>query len=248
MIRRSLIAILFVFCGLFPFKLVQSQETPTFVLSGKIEFERKENFAAWIPENTLFSKSEAIIQTANFVFTFGGKKSLYKMGVQNQSFMSASDEKTVYIDYASRNIISLKTIIDNTYLLNGTLRNIQWKMTSDTREIAGYDCRKATAVVMDSLYVVAFYSDKIMISGGPESFTGLPGMILGLAIPRLHTTWFATKVTPGVIKESEIVPPVKNKTTSPEELNKLIDQLRERIKPMSKGMSVPEHFVWQVLL
>ncbi len=47
---------------------------------------------------------------------------------------------------------------------------------------------------MDSIYVVAFYTDEILTTGGPESFTGLPGMILGIAIPHEHVSWFATKV------------------------------------------------------
>ena len=44
---------------------------------------------------------------------------------------------------------------------------------------------------------------------GPELFTGLPGMILGLAIPRYYTTWFATKVELADIDETKIVPPAE---------------------------------------
>ena len=50
--------------------------------------------------------------------------------------------------------------------------------------------------------MVAFYTDQIPVSAGPESFGGLPGMILGLAVPRLNTTWFATKL--------ELVTPTAN--------------------------------------
>jgi GLPGLI family protein len=31
---------------------------------------------------------------------------------------------------------------------------------------------------MDSVFIVAFYTDQIVTSGGPESFNELPGMIL----------------------------------------------------------------------
>jgi GLPGLI family protein len=47
---------------------------------------------------------------------------------------------------------------------------------------------------MDSIYVVAFYSDQIVVRGGPESFWGLPGMIMGVVLPHEYTTWYATKV------------------------------------------------------
>jgi GLPGLI family protein len=43
----------------------------------------------------------------------------------------------------------------------------------------------------DSVYVTAFVTDQILVSDGPESFTGLPGMVMGLAIPRLFTNWMA---------------------------------------------------------
>ena len=41
---------------------------------------------------------------------------------------------------------------------------------------------------------MAFYTDEILVKGGPESFNGLPGMIMGIAVPRLSMTLFATKI------------------------------------------------------
>lgn len=90
---------------------------------------------------------------------------------------------------------ALKKIYERNYLIIDSLPKYRWKLEDDIRSIAGYSCRKAITTIDDSVVVVAFYTDQIMVSGGPESFNGLPGMILGLAIPRLYTTWFATKVT-----------------------------------------------------
>ena len=69
-----------------------------------------------------------------------------------------------------------------------------WKIGSEVRTIAGFNCRKAVTRICDSVYVVAFYADEIPVSGGPEQFGGLPGMILQLVVPRLGTTWQATGV------------------------------------------------------
>ncbi|RZL12152.1 MAG: GLPGLI family protein, partial [Pedobacter sp.] len=63
------------------------------------------------------------------------------------------------------------------------------------------------------VYVVAYYSNQIAVSGGPESFTGLPGMILGLALPHENITWFATKVTETTVPEKDLTAPVKGKPT-----------------------------------
>ena len=77
--------------------------------------------------------------------------------------------------------------------------------------LPGYTCRRANALMMDSIYVVAFYTTQIPVSGGPESFNGLPGMILGVALPHENLSWFATKVTDMTLAPNAIVPPKKGK-------------------------------------
>jgi GLPGLI family protein len=92
-----------------------------------------------------------------------------------------------------------------------SLRNIEWKITPEIRKIAGFDCRKAVGRVMDSIVVIAFYTDEIVTNGGPESINGLPGMILGLAIPRLHTTWYATRLQLVEVTDTDLAAPKKGK-------------------------------------
>ena len=46
-------------------------------------------------------------------------------------------------------------------------------------------CRKALTKICDSVVVVAFYTNEIIPSGGPESFGGLPGMILEFGHPQV---------------------------------------------------------------
>ena len=62
------------------------------------------------------------------------------------------------------------------------------------KNIAGFDCKRANAALWDSVIVIAYYCEAIPVSGGPESFTGLPGMILGLEMPDEHTSIFVTVV------------------------------------------------------
>ena len=83
---------------------------------------------------------------------------------------------------------------------------MEWRLTNENRVIAGFNCRKAVAKIFDSVYVFAFYTDEILIPGGPCSINGLPGMILGVTIPRLFTSWIATKVTLTGVDENIITP------------------------------------------
>jgi GLPGLI family protein len=106
-----------------------------------------------------------------------------------------------------------KSVFEETFLVKDSVRKIKWKITDETRDIAGYTCRRANGIMMDSIYVVAFYTTEIPLSGGPEQFSGLPGMILGAALPHENITWFATKVTDAGLPPNTVVPPKKGKVT-----------------------------------
>ena len=117
---------------------------------------------------------------------------------------------------------------------------MNWKITADTRTIAGFECKKATTIIMDSVYIIAFYTDQIVTPGGPESFSGLPGMILGLAVPRLNTTWFATKLELTDVAANTLVPSKKGKKTN---LSNLRVQLNAAMKDWGKWK---DKNLWQI--
>lgn len=119
-------------------------------------------------------------------------------------------------------------------MVKDSVRKITWKITDETREIAGYTCRRANALVMDSIYVVAFYAIQIPVSGGPESFTGLPGMILGLAIPHENITWFATKVTDMTVDPKAMVMPKKGKPVTGKQLRETLAELMKNWGPWAQ--------------
>ncbi|MEJ5995794.1 GLPGLI family protein [Pedobacter sp. Du54] len=144
-----------------------------------------------------------------YKLSFNGSSTLYQPAEQleiKSPIGQSTSNNIVFTDYSSGKFSSQKKIFNKQYVLKDTVRSIKWKLTTETREIAGYRCKRANGLLMDSIYVVAFYATDVISNGGPELFNGLPGMILGLAIPAEHVTWFATKVTvaPVQIKESDV--------------------------------------------
>lgn len=146
-------------------------------------------------------------------FTFADDKSIYKFDHWSDgskkipSWYRTGDEENVWFcDYTTGKLNMQKNIDGSDLNIQDSLRKIQWRITNDSRVIAGFSCRKAVGIIFDSVYVFAFYTDEIMISGGPCSINGLPGMILGVTIPRLYTSWIATKVMVNDVKENEIKP------------------------------------------
>ena len=209
------------------FAILFAQNTfgqPIIIEQAKIEFERQINVWASFPPGEFadrMRKNMPQYTTNLFSFESDGKKSLYSPIPEKETapargfFMSgvgSANDNIVYTNFENGTSVSLKNIFEKTYLIEDSLRNAKWKITNDFREIAGFNCRRATTIIMDSVFVVAFYTDEIMIPGGPESLNGLPGMILGLVVNRLHTTWYATKVSVTGVNSSAIIPPAKAKT------------------------------------
>jgi GLPGLI family protein len=231
--KRTIFLLIF----LSTFALAQSQQV--FIKQGKIEYERKTNshrlyFAgeegSWVDQ---FKKLVPQFKVNYFDLLFTDDKSVYKPGreVEEQKtgfFESPAGENTVYKDLKQQTGISQKQIFESQFLITDSIRNLQWKILPEIRNIAGFDCHKAVSKICDSVVVVAFYTDEIIPSTGPESFSGLPGMILELAIPRLYTTWTATKIenlTPS--DEKKIVAPTKGKKANEKEL---AQQIKDGIK------------------
>ena len=77
--------------------------------------------------------------------------------------------------------------------------------------------------MFDSVYVFAFYTDEITIPGGPCSINGLPGTILGVTIPRLYTSWIATKVMLSGADLNAIKPITSKKPFTMKSLEKFLD-------------------------
>ena len=222
---------------------VRAQSNSIFIPHGRIEFQRSVNVYAQMQQTMeegdeqwvdLMKKMASHFRTSYFDLYFTGNKTLYKPGRESddkQNFFfwtPPAQDNTVFSDLETKKSISRKNVFEQGFLVEDSLRPIKWKITDETRNIAGFTCRRANAIIMDSIYVVAFYTDEILAEGGPESFTGLPGMILELAIPRLYTTWTATKIENLTsTDEKKIIPPTKGKKTNEKEM---MDKIKDGIK------------------
>jgi GLPGLI family protein len=215
---------------------VHAQNT-VFLSQGRIEYERKVNLWAQLDDidddawREFEKKRTPQFKTTYFDLEFYGNKTLFKPGRENTDnnklWQEPAEDNTVFTDLDKEQRISQKNVFEETFLVEDSTRKIQWKITDETRKIAGFECRRANALIMDSVYIVAFYTDAIITTGGPESFMGLPGMILGLAIPHSHITWFATKVYTETIKDADLIPPTKGKKVTS---TTLLTTLKDRMK------------------
>lgn len=217
-----------------------------YITSGKITYERRTNIWAGMPDNFFegFKNTIPQWQTDEFTLTFTADKALYQpVGeIEKHTYSLPATDNIVFTDFKKGISISAKNIFDKNYIIEKGLRHATWKIKDDFRDIAGFNCRRATTIILDSVFVVAFYTEEIIPSVGPESFTGLPGAILGLVINRLHTTWYATRLDASVPDTAGIKPPSGRNI-----MNDI--QFKETMKKTSAADKAPvDTVLWAVTL
>src|SRR5690349_11052715 len=129
----------------------------------KVEFEKttyvrqlvKEQDAEWYER----SKDRLPEKWINY-FDFIGDttQSLFKPGRevaidQRAWYRPVADKNVVYSNFKTGQTVSQKPVFEETFLVEDSMAKIQWKITSDTRTIAGFDCRKAFGIINDSIGV-----------------------------------------------------------------------------------------------
>jgi GLPGLI family protein len=216
-----------------------TQSRAQYTFSGRIEYERKVNLhKLWEGNEWLENWTDKfpVFLINYFNLSFNTAQSRYAPGREVEApkltwGLPPGADNEVHQDYARGTVTAAKNIYEEHFLIHDAPQKHTWRILGEVRIIAGYKCRKAVTRICDSVIVVAFYTDDIPVSGGPEQMNGLPGMILELAVPRLFTTWVATKVDVVSVKESELAVPAKGK---PMTLPQLTAKLQESLKDWGK--------------
>lgn len=223
----------------------------TYIRSGKIVFERRTNLEKrfqgmednqWM-RNVDLSKP----QVDRFELLFDDSSSVFRPIVEGES-MGMSEWLTMKnTTYQNLNEDVRKqefSFFGTTVLLQDSLRKRTWRMTESTREIAGYECRQAMWEANDSTRIYAWYAEELIPPLGPETFNGLPGVILGLAIEDGGVVYFAKSVELKTDQDLEEKAPKGRKKDWYTE-QQLRDIIKERFGQMGSAM---ERLSWDVFM
>lgn len=155
----------------------------------------------------------------------------------------ATNRNTVYQNINQQSRLSILNVWGENLYVQDSLVNRKWKITDSKRKIGKYERRKAIWEVNDSTRIYAWFSDEIIPSVGPETFTGLPGAILGVANEDGGVIYFAKTIEVQNPDMTTLAPNIgKNKTLTSAELRiKLEKQFGS--KPEFKGFIV-DLFTW----
>jgi GLPGLI family protein len=251
--KKIIIAIAFAF-------LIKNSNAQIFIEKANIEFEVKANVKKNMGSSDWAERMGdkiPVFKTEVYNFTFADNKSIYKFDrlLDKDKFpewMRSESKNVWFTDFATGKQHIEKDLIGSTFNIVDSLPALEWRLINENRNIAGFNCKKAVTKIFDSVYVFAFYTEEIMIPGGPCSINGLPGMIMGLTIPRLFTSWIATKVNVNGIDVSTIKATVAKKPYTNNELKKFVN---ERTNDWWNGSDATDdqkqqknRFIWGMLL
>lgn len=188
------------------FLLAVSHGFGQFSESGKITYERKTNLLK-IPNLPPFLQKiaeEKKYKVDEFVLTFNEHGSVFipVTAMTNDPADMLTTKNTVYSDHQTKNRMTMLDMMGNKIYIQDTVNKIPWTMTDNTRKLAGYECKMAIYRKDDSTRIYAWYAEELVPAVGPETFSGLPGTILGMATEDGGIVYFAKSVEIRSVEDS----------------------------------------------
>lgn len=168
----------------------------------KITFEERLNIPKEMIEKMPIEVKSLINNPIIYFYKYDGNHSnyiiddsnKYKKTTKSDSEKSNSfslAEFSTYIDYQSNLLVIKSSVINTSYLINKSIIDFKWKISTEKKKIGNYVCTKATTNYKEEK-ITAYYTDEIPVSVGPSIYQGLPGLIIYLEAP--DRTYTATKI------------------------------------------------------
>jgi GLPGLI family protein len=208
--------------------------------------------AAQIPKSRtdqyelLFGNGQALWQYLPSAATEGDANSFGGGGVVVR-FAGGTNDLS-YFNFEKRTRVDQRDLFDRNYIVTDSIRNLQWKLSEETRTILDHTVRKAPAQrigtrmqmsmengemkrtpIPDTAIIVAWFTTDIPVSAGPEFSGQLPGLILELDIANGQTVYRALEITPKV-NLSRIKEPKDGKKMTAAQFEKEREKLMEEMQ------------------
>jgi len=161
---------------------------------------------------------------------------------QDPEWISQRSDYTITRDFNNQTMQELHAVNGKTYLVVDSLRAPRWQIMSEMKEIAGHACMNA--YYKDTLRhqkVIAWYALDLPLAGGPESFFGLPGLILEVNVNDGALLLTAAKILQmKLTTELDFPKKTKGKKIKEKEymeiISKQIADNRKKLKPLLNGI------------
>lgn len=223
-----------------------NDDNPAF--QNMIPKERKDKFELlFTTGKSLWQPVEDDNQGDEMSFNEGG-------GNVRMVFRMPGSEDITYHDVAGTKKVEQRELGGKTYIIADSIRKFSWKVAGETKTILGHNCMKATTQrmqesfrmtmdngeakrerVMDTLNIVAWFTNEIPGSFGPDMYQGqLPGTILEIDINNGRSSFKAIEISPKA-EIAKIKEPTKGKKITNDEFAKEREKLMQEMQQNGGG-------------
>jgi GLPGLI family protein len=196
------------------------------IKEGRIVYEQKidlyrrmqdEQMKAMVPQ----------FRTSKFELNFADDQSIYKVqeaepditentGGGRMVMRFGGTNSEYYKNFSTQKQVEKRELADKDYIIEDSLHHISWKLLDETKTILGYHCKKAAGKTERGSDLEAWYTEEIALSSGPETFNGLPGMILQVDINKGEFVITGLAIEKSADKK-ELKAPTQGKKISPQD-------------------------------
>lgn len=243
------------------------------VKEGTIIYERRINMHKTIQDEQMKAMIPEF-RTSKHMLLFSDSVSIYKAMPEDEApdpfsgggggvrmfIRGGSDGGDLYKNLSQSKSIQTSEMGGKNFLITDSIKQQPWKLGTETKQLLGYTCHKATrkftqatgvirrmvmggggAPTQDTTQakpqgkevdVVAWYADDIISPAGPENYGQLPGVILQLDIDNATTVYTATEVKK-TVDSKELKEPKKGKAVTRQEFQKMLSDMMNSQGPGS---------------
>ncbi|GAL61043.1 GLPGLI family protein [Algibacter lectus] len=164
-----------------------------------------------------------------------------------------------YKNVSNKELLQEQEFFGKQFLIKDELQQLKWELGSETKTIGQYTCFKATAVKEASgfdfsnfgrrpsgdddkkdeeekpkeVVVTAWYTPQIPVNQGPDTYWGLPGLILEVSAGK--TTILCSKIVLNPSEKDEMKVPSKGKEVTQAEYDAIVKKKMEEMQAMRGG-------------
>ncbi|MEM0962737.1 MAG: GLPGLI family protein [Bacteroidota bacterium] len=146
-------------------------------------------------------------------------------------FRRSAEDNALFVDRDANRSVERRDFMGRTFLIDGEPEPMAWRLTDEQSEFLGYPCMKAIATVQDTVQVEAWFTPQIPVSAGPDTYGGLPGLILVLTVDDARQTYIAREVTLGPLAEGTLSEPEDGRRVTRERFDEIME---ERLNEMRR--------------
>ncbi|CAN5204155.1 GLPGLI family protein [soil metagenome] len=210
-------------------------------VEGVITYEVKMNLHRRIPpERAQMKQMMPEFRTTKQQLFFKSGESLYKTLIEDDDeettsvsgggmrMMMRTPNTETYLDQNSGIMLSKQEFLGKEYLIEDSVKVSPWKFGTETKTIAGYECKQAyytdESNPNQKNEITAWYTDKIRPFLGPERFNTLPGAVLAVDVNNGERVMLAKKIEIKELKKNDLKAPTSGTKISRKEFRALMEE------------------------